>query len=67
VLPFIFYTKGLQHVEAGKAGILATVEPAVATLLSVLLYDETLSADKLAGMALIFLAIVLLNHNEKKS
>jgi drug/metabolite transporter (DMT)-like permease len=66
VLPFIFYTKGLLHVEAGKAGILATVEPAVATLLSVLLYDEVLSADKLIGMALIFIAIVLLNHKENQ-
>lgn len=29
VIPFLAYTLGLRHVEASKAGILATVEPMV--------------------------------------
>ncbi len=61
ILPYLLYTKGLQQVEAGKAAILATAEPAVATLFSVLLYHEPLSADKICGMLLIVGAILLLN------
>jgi len=34
VVPFLFYTLGLQTAEAGRAGILATVEPMVATFFS---------------------------------
>lgn len=61
LLPFVLYTRGLEQVEAGKAAVLATVEPAVAALFSVMLYHEPLSAAKIGGMALIFLAILLLN------
>jgi drug/metabolite transporter (DMT)-like permease len=33
VIPFLAYTLGLQSVEASKAGIIATIEPMVATLI----------------------------------
>lgn len=69
LLPFLFYTKGLEQVEAGRAGILATVEPAVAAILGALLFAEWPTAAELSGMALIFASIVLLGnaphtHNE---
>jgi drug/metabolite transporter (DMT)-like permease len=51
--------------EAGKASILATVEPLVATIVGVALFNETLTAVKVIGMAMIFVAIVLLNVNNK--
>ena len=60
LLPFLFYTKGLEQVEAGRAGILATVEPAVAAILGALLFAEWPTAAELGGMALIFTSIVLL-------
>lgn len=66
VLPFVLYTRGLSGVEAGLAAVLATVEPAVAALLSVLLYHEPLSFDKMLGILLIFAAIVLLSAPAKK-
>jgi drug/metabolite transporter (DMT)-like permease len=65
VLPFLLYTKGLHGMEAGKASILATVEPLVATIVGVALFNETLTAVKVVGMAMIFVAIVLLNVNNK--
>lgn len=60
-LPFLLYTKGLDQVETGKAAIMATLEPAVATAIGILFYGETLSWLKILGIGLIFLSIVLLN------
>lgn len=61
ILPFLFYTKGLNKVEAGKAAILATIEPFMATIIGVLVYNENLSLFKILGLILIFLSIVYLN------
>lgn len=66
VLPYVLYTRGLKNAEAGKAGILATVEPAVAALISVFFFHEALSMDKFCGILLIFAATVLLNLPEKQ-
>lgn len=62
ILPYLFYTEGLRHAEAGKAAILATAEPFVASILGVLLFREILTPFKLLGMASILFAIVLLNR-----
>ncbi|MGN1225379.1 MAG: DMT family transporter [Ruminococcus sp.] len=64
VLPFLFYTKGLNSVEAGKASILATIEPFVAAIVGVLFFHETMTPMKIAGMVLVLAAIVLLNINQ---
>lgn len=61
VLPFLFYTKGLQKVEAGKASILATIEPFVATIVGLLLFQEKFTLVKIIGMAMILFAIIYLN------
>ena len=63
-LPFLFYTIGLVHIETGKAAILATLEPAVATVIGVAFYGETLSWIKLTGIVLIFLSILLLHASQ---
>lgn len=60
-LPYYLYTDGLRQAEAGKAAILATVEPFVAALLGILVYHEAVTPFKLLGMAAIFGAILLLN------
>lgn len=65
LLPFLLYTKGLEYTEAGRAGILATAEPAVATLLGALLFQQLPTLPQIAGMLLIFSAIVLLGRNSK--
>lgn len=65
VLPFMMYTKGLQGVEAGKASILATVEPFVASVVGVLLFHETFTVAKIVGMLLILFSIVFLNMEGK--
>lgn len=63
ILPFLFYTKGLNGIEAGKAAILATIEPFMATMIGVLVYNENLSFFKVLGLMLIFLSIVYLNKS----
>lgn len=65
VLPFLLYTKGLSGMEAGKASILATVEPFVATIIGVTFFKETMTASKIIGMLMVLLAIVILNVNFK--
>ena len=66
VFPFILYTQGLAGVETGKAAILATMEPAVAAVLSFLLYQESLFNLKGVGILLIFAAVAMLNQPAKK-
>ena len=67
VLPNLLYARGLQHTEAGKASILSTIEPFVATLLGITLFHEEITFYKLLGMAAIFSAILLLNRPAKVS
>ena len=61
VIPFLAYTLGLRTVEASRAGILATVEPLVATLIGVAVFSEPLTLLSGLGMLLILAAVVLLN------
>lgn len=61
IIPFLSYTLGLRSVEASKAGILAMVEPMVATIMGVLVFSERLTFLSGAGVLLILSAVVLLN------
>ena len=61
VIPFLAYTLGLRSVEASKAGILATVEPMVATLIGVFMFLEPLTLMSGLGVLLILAAVVILN------
>ena len=65
ILPYLLYTEGLNHAEAGKAAIMATIEPFVAALLGICLFREEVTFYKLLGMAAIFGAILLLNRPAK--
>ena len=64
VIPFLSYTLGLRTVEAGRAGILATVEPLVATVIGLLCFSEPLTVLSAAGIVLILAAVVILNMKE---
>ena len=64
VIPFLSYTLGLRTVEAGRAGILATVEPLVATVIGLLCFSEPLTVLSAAGIVLILAAVVILNLKE---
>lgn len=59
-LAYMLYTVGLSMVESSRASITATVEPVVATLVGVLVFNELLTGYQLAGMALILSAVILI-------
>lgn len=65
VIPFLAYTLGLRSVEASKAGILATVEPMVATLIGIVVFSEPLTLMSGFGVLLILAAVVILNVAKK--
>ncbi len=65
VIPFLAYTLGLESVEASKAGIIATIEPMVATLIGIVVFSEPLTILSGAGILLILAAVVILNLKGK--
>ena len=58
-LGFALYTFGLGRLGAGRAAIIATVEPVVAGVLGTTLLGEDLTAPKLAGALLVILGAAL--------
>lgn len=65
ILPYIFYNFGLVYVENGKASIIASVEPVVATFFGVMLFDEDLTFNTVIGVILVLGAITICNINLK--
>lgn len=66
VIPFLTYTLGLNKVEASNAGIIATIEPLVATLVGIFVFREPLTFMSGCGIVLIIVAVVILNLKIKK-
>lgn len=67
VIPFLLYTKGLSMIEAGKASIIATLEPVVATTAGIILFGEPVTAYKIAGILLVVLAISIMEGKEQEN
>ena len=61
VIPFLTYTLGLRTVEASKAGIIATLEPVVATVIGIVCFGEGLTILSAVGILLVLAAVVVLN------
>ncbi len=66
VLPYLVYTIGLKTVEAGKASVMATIEPVVATLVGVIVFAEPLSASGIIGIVLVAFSLAMLNIKTEK-
>lgn len=65
ILPYLTYTIGLKYVETGKASILASIEPVVATILGILLYGEVISLSGIMGIFMVILSIIICNLQSK--
>jgi drug/metabolite transporter (DMT)-like permease len=61
LLPFVCYTKGLKKLEPSRVSILSFAEPLTAAVAGVIVFNETLSAIKIFGIALVFLSLIVLN------
>ena len=64
VLPYIFYTKGLEGVESGKASIIANVEPVVAALPGVVLKIAPLG-DASSGVTTYDVTVTVSGEDER--
>ena len=60
VAPYILYTRGLARVEAGKAAIMASLEPVVASLMGVLVFQEPMGGLTLAGIVCVLAGVCIL-------
>lgn len=65
VLPYLFYTKGLEGVESGVASVIANVEPVVAALTGIFFFNESLNVWTALGIVLVLSAAVLLAKGDK--
>lgn len=59
-LPYFLYTKAMEMLDNGKTSILATIEPVIATMVSVFLYKEPLSLAAFVGIVLVLFAIIMI-------
>lgn len=66
ILPYLFYTWGLDYVENGMASILASVEPVVAALISFFVFRESMTLSQLCGVILVLASIVICNLSDQK-
>ena len=68
-LSYVLYGFGLEAMEGSRASILASIEPVVAALFSVLLFHEPMGPGGIIGMILVLAAIAVLSFhsNNKRS
>lgn len=58
--PYLLYTWGLARTEPGRASILASLEPVVASLTGALLFGEPLGALTIAGILCVLAGVTIL-------
>jgi drug/metabolite transporter, DME family len=66
-LAFALYTFGIRHLGAGRAAIVATIEPVVAGILGVALLGEELTALKALGALLVLAGAALAQVGPRKT
>ena len=66
-LAFALYTFGIRHLGAGRAAIVATIEPVVAGILGVTLLNEELTALKVPGALLVLAGAILVQVRPGKA
>lgn len=67
LLPYILYTLGLSGIESGRASVIASVEPVVATLTGILVFGEPMTLTGGLGILLVVAAIALMNLKNRRA
>ncbi len=62
--PFLLYTKGLEHLEPSKASLLTFVEPLVATIVGIVVFEEALNIFTIGGIFMIIASLVMSARNQ---
>ena len=65
VIPYLLYTAGLLGVPTSAAPIIATLEPVVATVISVTVFSEVFTPWHFCGIVLVLLSLLVLNLRGK--
>lgn len=65
-LAYMLYTTGLSMIESSRASITATIEPVVATLLGVFIFNELLTLYQIVGILLVLTAVVLIQLKKRR-
>jgi DME family drug/metabolite transporter len=60
LLPFLLFLGALRHLPSSAVSMLASIEPVIAALLGVFFLGEMLRVDRIAGIALIVCAALLI-------
>lgn len=66
IFPYLAYTLGLEHVENGRASIIASVEPVTATIVGILVFGESISISGIIGIILVLTALGICNISAHK-
>ena len=64
LLPYVFYTMGLERIAPSKASVIASVEPVTATIIGALIFKEYPDIYGLCGIIVVLSAIIILNSNK---
>lgn len=65
ILPYLLYTYGLSRISAGKAAVLAIVEPVVAAVIGHLFFKEYIGTLGVIGIIAVALGFILLEHSKE--
>lgn len=65
-LPYVFYTLGLSKLAPSHAAVLATIEPVVASLFGIFLFNEASDVFTVLGIVLVLSSAFILNLPSKK-
>ncbi|WP_186429535.1 DMT family transporter [Clostridium sp. BSD9I1] len=65
LVPNCSIVKSLQYIESGKASIVASVEPVIASILAFIIFGELFEIPQLIGIVLIMSSIILIQLKEK--
>lgn len=63
-LAYLLYTFGLSGLETGKASVFANIEPVVATVVGMTVFQEPMTLPNLAGIVLVLGAVILLSRKD---
>ncbi|SDI19182.1 Threonine/homoserine efflux transporter RhtA [Alteribacillus bidgolensis] len=66
ILAYVLYTAGLKYIESSHAAILSTVEPIVAIMVGITVFNDVLTIWQSLGIMLVFSSILLAVFSRKK-
>lgn len=67
VVPFLFYTSGLKTLMPARASIIATLEPAAASMYAMIIFSEKIDLVKSAGILIIIASVIILSATAKNN